>query len=193
MKNLFVIFIFAASIAFSQNENQYQVHHQKALDQEKTAMITLGSWAGANIIGAFALGRGENEHNYFWQMNGYWNSVNLAIAGLGYFTTKKATLKSSGLEVLFDNIKLEKSFLFNTALDLAYIAGGFYMKEVGKNNPKDRNRLTGFGNSIIAQGGFLFVFDVINYAIASKRTSSIKSNLQLQSFNGTGLSLTYTF
>lgn len=191
MKIALFLFLSFATIGFSQNP--IQSLHQQGLEQEKTAMIVLGSWATANIISSFAFGRGENEHHYFWQMNGYWNSVNLAIAGLGYWAANRASSKSDGLEILMSNIKLEKSFLFNTALDLAYVTGGFYLKELGKNNVKERERLTGFGNSIIAQGSFLFAFDLVNYIIASHRTSSIKSNLQLQSFNGTGLTIRYTF
>jgi hypothetical protein len=193
MKIIFILFIWFITLGFAQGQNQYQVLYEQGLKQEKTSMLVLGSWATANIIGAFAMGRGENENNYFWQMNGYWNSVNLAIAGVGYWAAQRSSSKSQGLEVLLSNIKLEKSFLFNTALDLAYITGGLYMKEAGKNNVKERARLTGFGNSLIAQGSFLFVFDVINYAIAANRTSKIKSNLQLQTFNGTGLTISYTF
>jgi hypothetical protein len=183
---IFLSWLFCFESLSAQSLKEFDAERIK---HEKSAMTVLASWAGANLISGFALSNGENEHHYFWQMNGLWNTVNLSIAGVSYYFLTKATPVENGLDVLMHNIKSEKAFLFNTALDCSYIALGFYLRERAKNQPEERNRLNGFGSSLITQGGFLLVFDFINYTIASMRTQKIQSALSYLSVSPTGFSM----
>lgn len=60
---------------------------------------------------------------------------------------------------------IEKIYLFNAGLDVAYIAGGFYLREKANSNISKYDRYKGYGKSIILQGSGLFLFDGIMYII----------------------------
>lgn len=125
----------------------------------KRNMLILGSWAGANIIqGSIAAGNTQGSDHYFYEMNAIWNTFNLALAGIGLRDISRRSGKPlSATANLAEQHKLEKLLVFNTGLDLAYIMTGFYLKEKGN------DRSVGYGNSLLLQGGFLLLFDIIQY------------------------------
>lgn len=132
------------------------------LDLNKKGMIVLGSWALVNLTSSPILAsRSEGSRKYFHQMNGFWNTVNLTLAGVGYHTA--ASTDASVLlwsETLQAQHSMEKILLFNAGLDLAYMVGGLYLQQRAKDTAKNSDRLKGFGQSLVLQGAFLFVFDV---------------------------------
>ncbi len=132
----------------------------------QTGMIVLGSWALANIAaGTIGHFNSTGESKYFWQFNAMWNTVNLGIAALGYFGN--APLAASEQITLNESLKeyssLQNILLLNAGLDVAYIATGFLLREKSKTSNKNSERLKGYGNSLILQGGFLLAFDVALY------------------------------
>lgn len=149
----------------------------------KTAMITLGSWAVANIATGFIIaGNSQGEAKYAWRMNAYWNFINLGLAGLGYLNAEKAARKKYSFE---DNYEaqhaLEKIYIFNFGLDLAYIAGGFYLRERGKStsNKGSADQLKGYGTSIAVQGVFLLLMDGVMIGIHKRNTARMNKKLRL--------------
>ncbi len=163
--------------------SRQRVQHQRTLG------LSLGSYALANIaVGALAAGRERTETHYFHRMNVYWNVVNLAIAGAGLIGSRKANPDTETLSQAVERHEgMKRILLFNTGLDVAYVAGGAYLIERGRNRPDDRNRLTGFGKSIIVQGGFLFVFDLVNYALFKRRGDNQQALLLGRTSEGVGL------
>lgn len=129
-------------------------------------MVVLGSWSTANIIaGAIGTNTNNREARYFNQMNVIWNGANLVIAGAGYYGATKEKLNDLTIsKVLLHQNKTEKTFLFNTGLDLAYVATGLYLKERSKSKA-DPAKLKGYGNSVMVQGGFLFLLDAVMYKL----------------------------
>jgi hypothetical protein len=79
-------------------------------------------------------------------MNAGWNTVNLALA-----TT------SLILDRPVEPQKLARVFWINAALDVGYMAGGLAMRQRGLR--LEQPNLVGWGDSILLQGSFLFVFD----------------------------------
>ena len=165
----------------------------------KNAMIILGSWAVANITTGFIIaGNTNDEAKFAWRMNGYWNIINLGLAGLGYAGIRKAISKQYNF---YDNYKaqhaIEKLYVFNGGLDLAYIAGGFYLRERGKTeiNADKRNKLKGYGTSIAIQGGFLLLMDAVIFTLHHKNTNRMDIKLQqLEIRAGAGgLGISYIF
>lgn len=125
-------------------------------------MAILGIWAISNIlIGGIGRSRLSGEKAYFHEMSMIWNVVNVIIAGAGYYFTAKADLPADGMALLADQVFFQKTLLFNSGLDLAYIVGGFYLVERSKNTVNKPERLKGYGKSVILQGVFLFIFDVV--------------------------------
>ncbi len=68
---------------------------------------------------------------------------------------------------------VEKIFLVNAGLDVAYIAGGLYLKEKSVNSAGNASRLKGYGESIMLQGSVLLFFDAIMYGIHNKNGKNL--------------------
>ncbi len=148
----------------------------------KNNMFVLGAWAGANIIqGSISAVNATGSDHYFHQMNAYWNVANLALAGLGLWSAKKELAKHYTLaENITEQHKIEKILLLNTGLDVAYITTGLFLKERG--NRLNHDQPIGYGNSLLLQGSFLLVFDIIQYASHRRNGKLLEQsmgNLQL--------------
>lgn len=183
--------LFYAFMAQSQVNEQDSIARQR-IKLVQNNMYVLGAWASANIIqGTISASNTQGSEKAFHQMNAYWNTVNFAIAGVGLLGIRKQMKKEYGLFAnLTEQQKLEKILLVNSGLDLAYITTGLYLKERGMrlNNPRNE----GFGNSLLLQGAFLLVFDLIQYGQHHKNTRWLEKKMDhLQmgiSANGFGLS-----
>ncbi len=153
-------------------------------------MFVLGSWAVGNIAYSGVMAsRTNGRDRYFHQMNVYWNLVNAAIAGFGYYGSVTAANDLGLYETSKEHFQIQKILLLNAGLDLAYVAGGFYMKERANRPNVNQERLRGFGDSLILQGGFLFVFDVILYTIHTGQNDALKSIMSNVSVQAQGLTL----
>ncbi|MEM6735238.1 MAG: hypothetical protein AAF620_04125 [Bacteroidota bacterium] len=190
-KKLF-LFTFAFSMAlFATAQTSLDLFNRERLDLNRKGMLLLGSWALANIISSPVLaGRSSGSTKAFHQMNGYWNSVNLVIAGFGYYNAFKG--EANGLTLaasILEQQSIEKILLFNAGLDLAYITGGFYLKERAKRGTENENRFKGFGNALLLQGGFLFAFDLIFYLVQRNHASELFEHIEGITFHLNGLGL----
>lgn len=152
----------------------------------------MGAWATANIIqGSISAGNAKGNDVYFHRMNVYWNTVNLMLAGIGLWAAKKELAGTHSFERNEKGQqKTEKILLLNTGLDLAYITTGLYLKERG--NRLSREQPLGYGNSLVLQGSFLLVFDLVRYfenRQVTKLLEEDRTNWQLgTTANGIGLS-----
>lgn len=159
-------------------------------------MLVLGGWSVLNIVGS---GLGTKTHNsevrHFHQMNVMWGTINLAIAGLGYIGNANAKFDNPTLaSVLKHQNGVEKTYLINGGLDVLYIGAGLWMNKAA-DNQKRPDRFEGWGNSIMLQGGFLLVYDAINYAIHRKHGKKLNKMVDKVSINGGigSVSLVYSF
>lgn len=92
MKNhLFLIFIvlfllFIPWNAIAQEIPELTAFNQTRINYNESGMIILGSWAVGNMIwGGIGASNSTGQTKAFHQMNIYWNSVNLIIAGFGFW------------------------------------------------------------------------------------------------------------
>ncbi len=149
--------------SLSQLQPELDALNAERLKLNKTGMIVLGSWAVANIgYSGVQMGRTSGSTRAFHQMNVAWNGVNLAIAGLGYWGSHRTRNKQYDLTgTVKEQKKIELSLMLNTGLDVGYMAFGLYLRERSSNELGDRrDQFRGWGNSLILQGGFLFVYDL---------------------------------
>ena len=157
----------------------------------ETAMLVLGGWAVGNIlVGTYGNFKVTGEAKYFHQFNAMWNVVNLGIAAFGYFNAVNSDPSSmTNLEIIKDYNSLQNFLLLNAGLDVAYIATGFYLKERSKNS-SSAERLRGYGNSLLLQGGFLLLFDVSLFFI-HQNNANINLYPHLESFlaGGAGIGI----
>ncbi|TPE45616.1 hypothetical protein FJM65_04590 [Pontibacter mangrovi] len=128
----------------------------------KAGMLVLGGWAILNILfSSFKLTRTSRSRRYFHQMNVYWNIVNLLIASYALYAI--LSRPSAGLP-LPDSLQLHtlyKSLLYlNVGLDVAYLLLGLYLKERAR-WATGNEQLQGWSQSVLLQGAFLFVLDLV--------------------------------
>ena len=169
MNKLFYISIFLflfTLLANAQSDSLLKDFHLERMNINQSAMLVLGGWAVGNIlVGTYSNFKASGEAKYFHQFNAMWNVVNLSIAAFGYFNAVNSDPASmTNLEILNDYNSLQSFLLLNAGLDAAYIMTGFYLKERAKNS-SNAERLKGYGNSLLLQGGFLLLFDVTLYFI----------------------------
>ena len=111
-------------------------------------MWALNSWAVSNLaVGVpMSIQATDPQSKSFHQMNAGWNVVNVALA-------TPALIKPKAV----DPKRMAKLFWINAGLDVGYMAAGLWMSQRGQatGNPQ----LTGWGQSVLLQGGFLFAFD----------------------------------
>lgn len=173
---ILILFLFSYdSLAQSPSISQAYENDVKI---RKTGMAILGTWALGNMItGAIGRSQATGQTAYFHEMNLIWNVVNLGIAGAGYYFTATGDMPESASALLNEQVSFQKTLLFNAGLDLAYIAGGFYLMERSKTTTNKPERLKGYGKSVILQGSFLFIFDIVLHTIHNKQSSQISDFL----------------
>ncbi|MEP0862299.1 MAG: hypothetical protein HRF52_12765 [Ignavibacterium sp.] len=165
IKYILIGFLFVVPI-LAQTDSSLISFHESRININESAMLVLGGWAATNIlVGTYGNFKASGEAKYFHQFNAMWNVVNLGIAAFGYFNAVNSDPASmTNIEILKDYNSLQSFLLLNAGLDAAYIMTGFYLKEKAKNS-SSAERLKGYGNSLLLQGGFLLLFDVTLYFI----------------------------
>ena len=164
--------VFFATSLFAQQTALNKFNKERESISKK-GLTALSSYAAANIIyGSIAASKVHGSNKYFHEMNAIWNGITLGIVGIGYLTAKKEGILSYN-ESLKKQHNIEKLFLFNAGLDVAYIAGGAYLKERSKTTTKNPLRLQGYGESVMLQGGVLLLFDGIMYAIHNRHGKNL--------------------
>jgi hypothetical protein len=165
------------------------------LQVNKSGMLVLTSWAVGNIgVNAFLTRNASGSDAHFYRMNIYWNVVNLALALPGLRHAMIADPASFGLaETVSEYHKMGKILLVNAGLDVAYITGGFLMKEMAKTREKKHDLLKGYGRSLILQGGFLLAFDAILYTALQMKSPGLTKVLETVQLAPNGIGLTLYF
>ena len=160
---IFILFL----ATFAVQAQDLPSFNQARLKTDQHLMLSLGTWAGANIsAGTIGWATAQQpELKAFYQMNVMWNAVNLGLAVPGYFRARNTKAVLSLSQTLSEQQKTERIFLFNTGLDVAYMTAGFLLRSMALNNQAKADQLNGFGNGLILQGSFLFAFDLTAFAI----------------------------
>ncbi|MBD3224084.1 MAG: hypothetical protein GF313_05105 [Caldithrix sp.] len=159
------------------------------------AMLTLGGWAASNIAVSTPLyfTTDDERQKYFYQMNTAWNVINLGIAGLGYCGAVTADTSISLFQSIEEQANIENILLFNAGLDVAYMMTGFYLIERSKSASKHKYRLKGYGQSIILQGSFLFLFDAVVFYMQQQNTKLLEKVLTHAYVSPNGVGVQFYF
>ena len=171
MRKFTTILLFTLSLLHATSGScQLQQFNEQRCNIDKKLMLSLGSWASANIIGS-GIGwatTDNHEHKYFHQMNVFWNAINIGLAIPGYIKARNGKSQLSLFKTLEEQRIIEGVHLVNAGLDLAYISSGILLRNKQAKNSNEENQFRGYGNSIIIQGGFLLVYDWIGYMMHRK-------------------------
>ncbi|MGZ3813650.1 MAG: DUF6992 family protein [Mucilaginibacter sp.] len=178
MRKIFtIILIIACTHAFAQDS--LKTFNNLRTKTTSNGMAVLGSWGMVNLgVGAYGWSSSTgNESRYFYQMNVIWGAVNFSTALINYTGLQKnKNKKLTAAETLKQQEKMEKIFLINGGLDIAYLGTGLYLKLAGdsRNSPM----MKGYGSSILIQGGFLLIFDGLMYKAEKGNGGKLRSFLE---------------
>lgn len=185
-KLLLAIFYCCTLNLTAQSQTGLDVFNQEKNKITKNGMTVLAGWSVANLIySGIATGQTDGSNKYFHQMNVMWGGINLGLAALGYFgiRNKKGLTVAQSLK---QQAGIEKTYLFNLGLDVAYVAGGLYLKERGKTQTKNPQKLRGYGESIILQGAALFVLDAVLFTVHNRHGRKLYKMLDKVDLTTTG-------
>ncbi|MEO0470297.1 MAG: hypothetical protein AAF206_11790 [Bacteroidota bacterium] len=163
---LFCILLVLSSLLMAQDSLLLEINTHR-LQISKTSMYVLGGWSVGNMaLSGFLRSQTNGTKRYFHEMNVFWNVVNLGFAGAGLYGIARSDPAALGLwETFHEQQKLEKILLFNVALNISYMVGGGWLIERSKTALNRPERLKGYGQSLILQGAFLFLFDTTQVII----------------------------
>ncbi len=159
---LLLLFTLQAGVLVAQTSTSLPDFNRDRLARTRHSMWVLGGWGAANLaVGAIGLRRGQGELRAFHQMNLAWGAVNLGLAATGWWTATQADPAAFDLyQTVRQHHRLQKIFLFNAGLDLAYMTGGAWLLERAKTATRRPERFRGYGRAVLLQSAFLFVFDL---------------------------------
>ena len=178
---LFFLILLLITVLPAYGQEEYRQFYSESLRTTNTGMYILGGWAITNIAtGAYGWSRFDGDTKYFHQMNLFWNTVNLSIAGFALYSNYMLDISALGPdEIMNKHNSTERILLINAALDIGYIGAGFLMRYLAGKSSKNSDLLKGYGNSVILQGGFLFLFDVVLYGILRSQRYDFLENINL--------------
>ena len=181
MRKLLLLFCIAFFVVQAEAQTDVESFYLKSKSNSNTGMYVLGSWALLNMAtGAWGMSTQSGSAKYFYQMNLFWNTVNLGIAGVALVSGYLSDPTSLSPQQMIDkHLLTEKVLLVNAGLDVLYMAGGAFMLGKSKSSVKRPELLKGYGQSLLLQGGFLLVFDLVLYAIQHNLSGSFLQNVQL--------------
>jgi len=192
MKKIIVFIVVAYSTlpAFSQQQTDLDIFNRQRNKITKNGMFVLSGWSAANLIySGIATSQAHGTNLYFHQMNVMWGSINLGLAALGYLGLKNKDGMSL-VQSLKQQAGIEKTYLLNLGLDVAYVTAGLYLKERSKSRDNPQ-KLKGYGESIILQGTALFALDAVMFTahnMHGKKLYKLMDKTQI-GITGNGLGL----
>jgi hypothetical protein len=187
---LLAVFIIIGVLSVAAQNTANLGFYTKSTQINTSGLYVLGGWAVANIAGgAIGWANSTGSAKYFHQMNVFWNTVNLGIAGFALYNNLNTDISLlSADEMLSKHTKTENLYLINAGLDVVYIGTGLLLKHFSTTNPNKQDLLKGYGNSVILQGSFLMAFDLIMWGIQRNHRLDFLKNtefsfLQFENFS----------
>lgn len=174
-------------------EGALERQNARRIQTNQIGMGILMTWAGLNMaVGSVGYFSASGRSKYFHQMNAGWNIVNAGIATAGLISAAGEAPGNLGpVETVRQAEFLEKLLLFNAGLDVGYAMFGLYLKERGRRT--NAERLRGYGDSLLIQGGFLFLFDLGLYWVHHSNASSFYETIRPMIGPGMGASVGFSF
>ena len=173
--------------------------NKKRCQYNWNGMIIFSTWTSTNLIAStVGLVASDGATKHFFEMNLYFNLINMAIAVPGIISAKNKLKKYKGLNFeksIKEAQRVKTTFIVNAVLDVSYIATGFLLREMA-NNPthvQNKNRFRGFGNALILQGAWLFVFDFIEYGLQTANGKKLMPHWQQWCISTKGLGIKIGF
>ena len=167
-KSLLLVFISITFLSLTTSgQADSTLLKEKFYRVQQQSLFMLSGWSVLNIgispLISSNLRNPTNQIDHFHRTNFYWNFLNLGIAGFSHYSVlKKSQENWTVSELATQKQKAQKAISVNMGLDLLYVLGGYALKYASNRNENlDAAAYHGNGNSLILQGGYLFLYDAI--------------------------------
>jgi hypothetical protein len=148
----------------------------------------LGGWALCNVAGSgYLYYHSTGSDKYFNQMNVMWNGANTLIVVASLLPKQKNDLDLT--KTLQWQSNTESVYIASAALDLLYSTVGLYLTEKAKSDIDNRDKWNGWGNSLIYNGGFLFLFDTSMFIVHKHNGKNLYKMMDKVNISTSGLGL----
>ncbi|MDQ3047864.1 MAG: hypothetical protein M3R27_09980 [Bacteroidota bacterium] len=186
----FIILFLSVSLeSYSQIGNPDLIEFNRSRNKRTTVGLqVLGAWSLGNIGASGVMYyNSKGSDKYFHQMNVMWNGVNTVIAVVSLLPKDRNDI---GLpKTLQWQSNTEATYIAAAALDLVYSSAGLYLTEKAKNDFENRDKWNGWGNSLIYNGAFLFLFDTSMYIIHKRNGRKLMHMMEKVNISTSGLGL----
>ncbi|MFT5645868.1 MAG: hypothetical protein ACI976_000544 [Aureispira sp.] len=201
MKKVFLLLFIFVHFYASEAQTSLDEINQTRCKHNLNGMIAFSSWTGANLIaGTVGVLTTEGEIQHFFEMNLYFNAINLGLAIPGLIGAVKAKRTGLSFEQSVKELqKVKTVYLVNGVLDFTYITAGFLLREMSRNNSNNfslKNRLAGYGNALIVQGSFLLIYDFIEFGVHTmngKRLNEHWDKISVRPYGAYGLGMSIQY
>ena len=158
-----VLLVLFCSVCSAFGQLSLEDYNRRMYNYNKGGWIVVGAWSVVGVgVGGYGIAHPKNLQNkYFQEMNVMANMANLCFAIPGYISAmRKDPASFNEKDTYRHNVRHENTYLFNAGLDIFYTVTGLRLRQLGQTNKNHPEILTGFGNSLIVQGGFLLCTDL---------------------------------
>ncbi|MGZ4033881.1 MAG: DUF6992 family protein [Bacteroidia bacterium] len=187
-----MLFIICYS-AYSQttaNSPLYDFNKSRNSRTEK-GLDVLGAWAIGNLAtSSYLYYHSSGSDKYFNQMNVMWNGANTLIVVASLLPKQKNDMNLT--KTLQWQSNTESVYLASAALDLLYSSLGLYLTEKAKSDFSNHDKWKGWGNSLIYNGGFLFLFDTSMFIIHKHNGKKLYNMMEKVNISAGGAGLKIT-
>jgi hypothetical protein len=192
MKNiitLFMLFIICNSALAQAPSNSPLFDFNKSRNHKtERGLDVLGVWALGNVAtSSYFYYHTTGSDKYFNQMNIMWNGANTLIVVASLLPKQKNDLDLT--KTLQWQSNTESVYIASAALDLLYSSVGLYLTEKAKNDFANRDKWNGWGNSLVYNGGFLFLFDTSMFIVHKHNGKKLFKMMDKVNVSTSGLGL----
>ncbi len=197
MKSIFYLLLSTISFGAAAQPTLVDSVNIRRHKLEKTGLGVLGGWSVASIGGGLVgAANSTGAVRQFHKRNVLFGGINLGLAGVGYLFASRQSIGGNLAQTLSRQERIEKLYLLNTGLDAAYVVLGFYYKErAARFTGEKRDKRIGTGNSLLLQGGFLFLYDGLLYLLHNANGNRLNATLRNFTVGATadGFGVAYRF
>ena len=189
---LFLLLVICNAI-FAQTVNNSPLFdfNKSRNNRTEKGLDVLGVWALGNVVASsYLYYHSTGSDKYFNQMNVMWNGANTLIVVASLLPKQKNDLNLN--KTLQWQSNTESVYIASAALDLLYSSVGLYLTEKAKSDLVNRDKWNGWGNALIYNGGFLFLFDTSMFIIHKHNGKKLYNMMEKVNVSTSGLGLKVT-
>ncbi len=138
-------------------QSDLHVLYEERMQERRSSEWALFGWGSANVVGGSAMTLTGSGYSDFGLMSLAWGAINMAIVTPSLFFSGRPDFDEVSFnEHVREELRYQRIVAINAGLNVSYMLSGAGMLHFG-----DTSQIRQFGSSIIVQGAFLFIYDLV--------------------------------